>query len=433
VSSDLNKTFVGFGFGPIQSGLFLYEARMSGNFRRLVVAEVVADLVRAVRANRGRYTVNIARKDRIDHVTIEGVEIYDPRDAGDRAALVEAVRESDELATCLPSVRFYDADEQTSVAGMIAEGISRRTDRASGRPTVIYAAENHNHAAEILRGRLTARAGGAELAGVQTLNTVIGKMSGVIADRQAIDRIGLKPITPDIPRAILVEEFNRILVSRIALAGFRRGIEVFLQKDDLLPFEEAKLYGHNAIHSLIAYLADLKGMRTIAQAGSDRQIMHTARQAFLAESGQALIRRHAGLGDPLFTPAGYEQYAEDLLERMVNPYLNDQVRRVGRNPVRKLGYADRLYGAMRLSLDCGVRPERLALGAAAGVVWLIRRGGEPATAPRSLPRTTADLTNETLRHVLLEIWGDEIDQHADTLVAMTSEAIGRLGEAGYEL
>ena len=32
-------TFVGFGFGAIQAGLFLYEAYRSGNFGRLVVAE----------------------------------------------------------------------------------------------------------------------------------------------------------------------------------------------------------------------------------------------------------------------------------------------------------------------------------------------------------------------------------------------------------
>ncbi len=34
-----NRTYVGFGFGAIQAGLFLYEAFQSGNFGRLVVAE----------------------------------------------------------------------------------------------------------------------------------------------------------------------------------------------------------------------------------------------------------------------------------------------------------------------------------------------------------------------------------------------------------
>ena len=43
------RTFVGFGFGPIQTGLFLSEAFASCRFGRLVVAEVMADLVAAIR------------------------------------------------------------------------------------------------------------------------------------------------------------------------------------------------------------------------------------------------------------------------------------------------------------------------------------------------------------------------------------------------
>ena len=43
--TTLTKTFVGFGFGAIQGGLFLYEAFRSGQFRRLVVAEVVPEVV----------------------------------------------------------------------------------------------------------------------------------------------------------------------------------------------------------------------------------------------------------------------------------------------------------------------------------------------------------------------------------------------------
>ena len=35
----MKKSFVGFGFGAIQAGLFLYEAHASGQFDRFVVAE----------------------------------------------------------------------------------------------------------------------------------------------------------------------------------------------------------------------------------------------------------------------------------------------------------------------------------------------------------------------------------------------------------
>ena len=57
--------FVGFGFGPIQSGLFVPEAFKSGNFSRIVIAEIDQKLVDAIRANNGSYFVNIAAIDGI--------------------------------------------------------------------------------------------------------------------------------------------------------------------------------------------------------------------------------------------------------------------------------------------------------------------------------------------------------------------------------
>ncbi|THD43897.1 MAG: hypothetical protein E7774_11770, partial [Bradyrhizobium sp.] len=163
-------------------------------------------------------------------------------------------------------------------------------------------------------------------------------------------------------REFLVEEFNRILISRVALPGFRRGIEVFEEKKDLLPFEEAKLYGHNAAHALLGFLAHQEGHLRISD--TSEPLRRFVREAFIEESGRALIAMHGGV-DELFTPRGFEQYASDLLERMVNPWLNDLVARVIRDPRRKLGWNDRLIGTMQKVLDAGMIPHRFAEGAAA--------------------------------------------------------------------
>ena len=58
--------FVGFGFGPIQSGLFVKEAFASGNFKRIVISEIDQKLVDAVRADGGSYYVNVAKSDGIE-------------------------------------------------------------------------------------------------------------------------------------------------------------------------------------------------------------------------------------------------------------------------------------------------------------------------------------------------------------------------------
>jgi mannitol-1-phosphate 5-dehydrogenase len=418
----MDKTYVGFGFGPIQNALFLFEAYRSKHFSRFVVAEVDPALVQAIRDNKGCYTVNIARKDRIDQFKVEGIELYNPREEKDLAKLIEAISVSDEMATALPSVNIFNLGNP-SVVDMIGRGLSKRT---SPIPTIIYAAENNNHAAEILLDHLKQKVDPEKLKSLQVLNTVVGKMSGVITDPEEIKRLGLETLTPNFPRAVLVEEFNRILVTQITLPGYRRGIDVFIEKPDLLPFEEAKLYGHNAIHALIAYLADRKGMNTVADAGKDKGIMQIARKAFIEESGAALIHRYQSLGDSLFTPTGYEAYADDLLARMVNPNLNDLISRVGRDHVRKLGYEDRLYGTMHLALRYHLKPENLALGAAAGVLSMIKRqAGFDKPVPH-LPRDPDGLTQVALKELLMGLWGGKADSCADLMIDLTWKAILRL-------
>ena len=345
-----SRTFVGFGFGAIQGGLFLYEAFRSGNFQRLVVAEVLPDVVTALRRSGGRYRVNVATPTGLEVHEVTGIEALNPKDPTDRAALAAALGEASEICTALPSVDFY-----SSIAPFLAEGL-----RA---PAVIYTAENNNHAAELLEAAVR-RLQPALAAHYQFLNTVIGKMSGVVPATDS-----LAAITADLPRALLVEEFNRILITQISLPNFQRGIEVFAEKPDLLPFEEAKLYGHNAVHALLGYLAHRRGYQFMSELAGDAALMRLGREAFLSESGPALMARRGGL-DPLFTPAGYQAYAEDLLQRMTNPWLSDAVVRIIRDPRRKLGWQDRLIGTMRLALDAGITPVRFAQGAAAAFALL---------------------------------------------------------------
>jgi len=399
------RTFVGFGFGPIQSALFLYEAYCSGNFDRYVIAEVDAGLVGAVRAGGGRYSINIAHPDRIEHVVVDGVRLCDPADQQDRGELVRAIAAADEMATALPSVRFYDTGDAASVARLLADGLGRRDP---SKPIIIYAAENHNRAAEILSERLIAQVRADALANTQTLNTVIGKMSGVISDADTIRRLGLAPLTPDTLRAVLVERFNHILISRVTLEGFHRGIEVFVEKDDLLPFEEAKLYGHNAIHALIGYLARLRGLTTMAEAACHADIMATARAAFIDESGAALVKKYERIHAPLFTVDGYRDFADDLIDRMVNPHLNDLISRVTRDARRKLGYDDRLFGTMRLALAQGIEPIHMAKGAAAALLCA---------------SDNALQTREDAGATLREFWGRQADQLAEHLIALTWQAM----------
>jgi len=398
------RSFVGFGFGPIQAGLMLCEAVESGSFSRYTVAEVDQGLVDAVRANGSSVTINIAGSRGVSQKTLSDLRLYNPRVPADRQELLEAIGGSEEMATAVPSVGMYAQGDDASIAAMLAEA-------AAGRRRIVYTAENDNFAAEKLDSAIRVRAPGRDYPDLQILNTVIGKMSGVISTPGEMLELGLSPLAPGLDRCVLVEEFNRILVSRIRLPGFVRGIDVFEEKDDLLPFEEAKLYGHNAIHALLGFMARLRGLKVMSEVREDPELLDLGRHAFLEESGEALIRRHGQTArDPLFTTTGWSAYAEDLLGRMTNPWLHDRVDRV---PVRKLGWNDRFFGTMRAALEQNIRPKAMALGAAAAVSQAME-AEKSAASPRDF---------------LMRLWGEDpsgFDELRQACIAMVLESFERL-------
>ena len=447
--------FTGFGFGPIQGGLFAKEAFQSGNFTRIVAVEIDAELVNAVRANNGSYYVNVAKADGIEVIKVDNVELLNPNAAGDKQTLLEVLAESTEIATCLPSVDFYESDRAGSVASLIAEGLKNSKAEA----TIIYTAENNNHAAQILEKAvsheltLSLRKQGTSneqwipaCAGmtlsmkirgkkfqVQFLNTVIGKMSRVVTGPAVlgtpygeITECKLATIAPGIKRAFLVEEFNRILVSRTQIGDFKPGIEVFIEKDDLLPFEEAKLFGHNAIHTLLGFIGEARGATSMSELKDDQAVMQIARAAFLDECGAALVKKHAHLGDELFTEAGQRRYAEDLLERMTNPYLADTVARAGRDAVRKLGINGRIFGTMSLALEYGIEPNNMALAAFAGIAVLLEKAQEYNLPTNLRFSDWRKLDGDRIEKIINWLWKGQTTNQTQQLIKYVQNAQKRL-------
>ena len=335
------STFVGIGLGPIQTGIFLAGAA-KGGFDRIVIAEVNDALKNAVNAA-GSVTVNIAAADRVYSETYNNVEAYNPNNPEELEKLIAAAAEASELATALPSVKFFAYCAPWLRAGFALQPERRR---------FFYTAENNNHAAEELE-----KAIGTPFPNTYYLNTVIGKMSGVVP--ASIDRPGL---APQAENGHLVEEFNQIYISSCPGIEERKVASLYV-KPDLFPFEEAKLYGHNATHFLLGTLGKTKNCKTMDELRAYPELIEKAHCAFFEESGKALIKKYAHLNDELFTEAGFKAYVDGLLVRMTNPFLKDAIDRITRDPERKLGWDDRVIGTMRLILSQGVVPATFAEGA----------------------------------------------------------------------
>ncbi len=349
------QTFLGIGLGPIQTGIFL-EGAFRGGFDRLVIADVDAALVAALRRSGGKLQFNLATSQAVTSHTITGLEIFNPDVPADREQLIAAAAAAGEIATALPSIAFYK-----NIGGWLREGFERAPDRRR----FVYAAENHNQAAEALE------TAAGSFPATHYLNTVIGKMSGVLPAAECARR-NLSALTPLADRGHLVEEFNRIMIQSCDGIEERR-VRNLIAKSDLLPFEEAKLYGHNALHLWLGLHAQQRGLQLMDEISAQPALLARARAAFVGEVGAALCRKRAGV-DELFTPDGFAAYADDLLRRMVNHFLADRVERVCRDLERKLGWDDRLIGALRLVLGQGLEPAVLAEGAALGACKLF--GGD---------------------------------------------------------
>lgn len=390
-------TYVGFGFGAIQAGLLLYEAHQSRNFAKLTVAEVVPETVDALR-RAGGYSVNIALTSGLRRADIAPVEVLNPMVPADREVLIQRLAAASEIGTALPSVKFFGNGTSGDVVDILRQAFRQKLDNPSLPAAVVYTAENNNHAAELLWQGLTIGPGSLPAdrlaTRVQCLNTVIGKMCGIVNDPQEMVEQKLAPAIAGGSRAFLVEEFNRILISRVHLPGFIRGISVFEEKEDLLPFEEAKLYGHNASHALLGYLLWKRGCSFISDAASHPDLLAITRKAYADEVGLALCRKHRGI-DSSFDKAAFESHVDAVITRMINPHLRDRVDRISRDPRRKLGWDDRLIGAIRLALGAGIEPLGFISGARAALDMLLAtQPGDPATTLRDIWLDASASTSE---------------------------------------
>jgi mannitol-1-phosphate/altronate dehydrogenase len=132
---------------------------------------------------------------------------------------------------------------------------------------------------------------------------------------------------------ILVIENNNLDLSNVAKK---------LSQKDLSMHWDCKLFIHNAPHAILAYLGAQKKYKFIHQAMNDKQIRKIILKS-MNEISSGLIR--SGLVNPTFV----NYYKNKEIKRFENKILFDPIKRVAREPLRKLASDNRLILALRLS------------------------------------------------------------------------------------
>jgi mannitol-1-phosphate 5-dehydrogenase len=146
------------------------------------------------------------------------------------------------------------------------------------------------------------------------------------------------------PLAVTVETFSEWIVDQTQFKGEIPNIPGMECTDNLMAFVERKLFTLNTGHLVTAYLGVLAGHETIKDSIED-DVIRAEVTATMEESGAVLIKRYG------FDPEAHAAYIQKILGRFANPYLRDEVDRVGRQPIRKLSPQDRLVKPLNGTLE----------------------------------------------------------------------------------
>ncbi|MEF1285438.1 mannitol-1-phosphate 5-dehydrogenase [Vibrio sp. M250220] len=240
------------------------------------------------------------------------------------------------------------------IAKTIAAGITRRFAVNNNKPLNIIACENMIRGTTHLKGQVYKHLDAS-------LHSKADELVGFVDS--AVDRI-VPPAEAanDDPLEVTVESFSEWIVDEQQFKGEIPDISGMEKTDNLMAFVERKLFTLNTGHCVTAYLGCLKGHRTIREAIEDPEIYADVKQA-MRESGEVLIRRYG------FAPDMHNAYIDKILSRFANPYLVDEVDRVGRQPLRKLGANDRLVKPLLGTIEYGTENKTLLKGIAAALKY----------------------------------------------------------------
>ncbi len=325
---------VQFGAGNIGRGLVGYVLRRAGF--DLTFVDVVDELIRQLNAH-GRYPVRILTSGGERLETIDGVRALH---ATDVEAVVDAVAGAQLVTTAV------GAGVLPAAAEPIREGLRHHPADVIN----VIACENLTGNSTKLHALVEGETGWAVPAWAGFPDCVV-------------DRIATGSTDPQQRLAVTVEESFEFLVARDGWVGDVPRIEGVSFVEDLEPYRVRKLWLVNGLHAAIAYLGARRGYRVIDESMQDPTIRQTVEGA-AAEAVAALRYRH-----PLFTREGLAEYAGRSLARFRDPRLRDPIARVARDPLRKLGAAERLCGPARAAIDGGLPARHLAAAIAAALQY----------------------------------------------------------------
>lgn len=330
------KKAIQFGAGNIGRGFI--GALLSKSGYHVVFADVNEEIISKINEDKC-YTIHIMDVECKDEKVENISGVISTSDE-----ILEEIRTSDIITTAVGPLVL------PRIASTIANGIKLRKITGVTSYLNIIACENAIKASSQLEEEVKKYLNEEEIA---YLNEYVG------FPNCSVDRI-VPPVKSENILDVVVENFYEWNVEEKAFKGEIPKIYGMNLADNLMAYIERKLFTLNTGHAITAYFGYLKGYNTVDESIKD-EVIHDLVKKAMIESGQGLIAKYN------FDKEEHFKYIDKIIERFKNPYLKDDVARVGREPLRKLNENDRLIKPLMTAKSFNLDIDNLLLGVGAAL------------------------------------------------------------------
>ncbi len=240
--------------------------------------------------------------------------------------VIEAIAQADIVTTAIgPNILPY-------IAELVAKGIQKRKEENKQVQIDIIACENMIGGSEFLEKKVAEYLSDSDKV---YLANYIGFPNA------AVDRIVPGQKHEDL-LYVEVEPFCEWVIDESQIKNKSFKLEGVHYASNLEPFIERKLFSVNSGHATVAYSSAYKGYKTILEGLQHKEIL-SALKGVQKETRTLLLAKWP----QYFTEEDLMSYHQMIISRFANPKIIDEVTRVARTPIRKLGYDERFIRPIR--------------------------------------------------------------------------------------
>ncbi|MCY7187439.1 mannitol-1-phosphate 5-dehydrogenase [Streptococcus gallolyticus] len=312
------KNAVHFGAGNIGRG-FIGDI-LSKNNVAITFVDVNERVIDELN-KRHSYEIEVAEEGQ-PHIVVKNVSGINNTKNPDE--VIKAIASTDIITTAIgPNILPF-------IAELIAKGIEARKAAGNNTPIDVLACENMIGGSQYLY---------QEVKKYLSADGLIFAEQYVGFPNAAVDRI-VPAQTHEDPLFVVVEPFNEWVVETSRMRNPTFKLTGVHYEKDLEPFIERKLFSVNSGHATSAYTGAFYGAKTILEALKDDRVKAQV-EAVLGEIRSLLIAKWN------FDEQALIDYHKIIISRFENPFIVDDVNRVARTPIRKLGYDERFIRPIR--------------------------------------------------------------------------------------